>query len=95
MDSPYSCDSSHDLHELRRALQKNLERVFSDAEAEGAILFFDEADALFGKRTELHDAHDRYANLETAFLLQRLESHNGVVILATNLQTNFDVAFLA
>ena len=74
--------------------EKNLARVFTDAEAEGALLFFDEADALFGKRTELRDAHDRYANLETAFLLQRLETHAGLVILATNLQSNLDVAFL-
>jgi len=74
--------------------EKNLERVFDEAEGTGALLFFDEADALFGKRTEVKDAHDRYANLETAFLLQRLERHPGVVILATNLQHNLDAAFL-
>ena len=74
--------------------EKNLEKVFIDAEATGALLFFDEADALFGKRTQVSDAHDRYANLETAFLLQRLESHPGIVILATNLHANLDAAFL-
>ena len=74
--------------------EKNLERVFQEAEATGSLLFFDEADALFGKRTDVHNAHDRYANIETAFLLQRLEIHPGIVILATNLQHNVDAAFL-
>jgi hypothetical protein len=74
--------------------EKNLETVFSDAESAGAVLFFDEADALFGKRTDVKDAHARYANLETAFLLQRLESHRGLVVLATNLAKNLDDAFL-
>jgi hypothetical protein len=74
--------------------EKNLDRVFTDADADGAILFFDEADALFGRRTEVRDAHDRYANLETAFLLQRIEDHRGTVILATNLERNLDPAFL-
>jgi hypothetical protein len=73
--------------------EKNLERVFDEAETAGAILFFDEADALFGKRTEVKDARDRYANVETAFLLQRLESHRGVCILASNLRHNIDEAF--
>jgi SpoVK/Ycf46/Vps4 family AAA+-type ATPase len=58
------------------------------------VLFFDEADALFGKRSEVSDAHDRYANIEVAYLLQRLESYNGLVVLATNLQRNIDQAFL-
>ena len=74
--------------------EKNLERVFTEAEASGAVLFFDEADALFGKRTAVSDAHDRYANLETAYLLQRLERHPGIVLLATNLLSNLDAAFL-
>jgi len=73
--------------------EKNLERVFSSAIGSNAILFFDEADALFGKRSEVKDAHDRYANVEIAYLLQRMEQHDGVLILATNLATNIDEAF--
>jgi SpoVK/Ycf46/Vps4 family AAA+-type ATPase len=68
--------------------------VFAAAEAADVVLFFDEADALFGKRSEVRDAHDRYANLEVAYLLQRVESHDGVVVLATNLRKNIDEAFL-
>ena len=64
--------------------EKNLNRLFHAAESAGAILFFDEADALFGKRGEVKDAHDRYANIEIGYLLQRLESFNGLAILATN-----------
>jgi hypothetical protein len=74
--------------------EKNLARVFTEAEGSNAILFFDEADALFGKRTEISDAHDRYANLETSFLLQQMEDYAGVVILASNLRDNMDAAFL-
>jgi hypothetical protein len=74
--------------------EKNLAAVFDAAERGQAALFFDEADALFGKRTEVVDAHDRYANLETAYLLQRLEQFEGLAILATNLRQNIDVAFL-
>lgn len=74
--------------------EKNLARVFNRAEQREWILFFDEADALFGKRTETKDAHDRYANQEVAFLLQRIESFDGVVILASNLRDNVDDAFL-
>jgi hypothetical protein len=73
--------------------EKNLERIFSEAEAASAVLFFDEADALFGKRSDVKDAHDRYANVETAYLLQRMEAFTGVVILATNLRANLDDAF--
>ena len=76
--------------------EKNLDLIFNEAEVNHQMLFFDEADALFGKRTEVKDAHDKYANQETAFLLQRLESFNGVVILATNLREfslSFDKAF--
>jgi SpoVK/Ycf46/Vps4 family AAA+-type ATPase len=73
--------------------EKNLERVFAAAEASDAVLFFDEADALFGKRTEVRDAHDRYANVEVSYLLQRIERHDGVVVLATNLRKNLDEAF--
>jgi hypothetical protein len=74
--------------------EKNLSAVFDAAERAQAVLFFDEADALFGKRTEVSDAHDRYANLETAYLLARLESFEGLAVLATNLRQNIDPAFL-
>jgi hypothetical protein len=73
--------------------EKNLDRVFREAEAVNGILFFDEADALFGKRTDVSDARDRYANLETAYLLQRMEAFDGVTILASNLKANLDEAF--
>ncbi len=74
--------------------EKNLARLFDDASASGAILFFDEADALFGKRTEVKDAHDRYANVEIGYLLQRMEEHEGVTILATNRKSDMDEAFV-
>jgi hypothetical protein len=74
--------------------EKNLARLFDAAEREGWILFFDEADALFGKRTGVSDAHDRYANQEVSYLLQRIEAFGGVVILASNLRHNIDDAFL-
>ena len=74
--------------------EKNLAQVFDAAEAAKAVVLFDEADALFGKRTEVADAHDRYANLETAYLLSRLERFDGLVILSTNLRQNIDPAFM-
>jgi SpoVK/Ycf46/Vps4 family AAA+-type ATPase len=74
--------------------EKNLKRIFDVAEAGGAILFFDEADALFGKRTEVKDSHDRYANVEVNYLLQRMEDYRGLAILATNRKTDLDRAFL-
>ncbi|HMR48215.1 MAG TPA: ATP-binding protein [Arachnia sp.] len=74
--------------------EKHLDRLFTVAEGRDLVLFFDEADAAFGKRTQVTDAHDRYANLGTAFLLQRLETHSGLTVLATNLQENIDEAFL-
>jgi hypothetical protein len=73
--------------------EKQLDRIFAQARDGNAILFFDEADALFGKRSEVKDAHDRYANIEVAYLLQRLEAFDGVVILASNLARNVDQAF--
>jgi hypothetical protein len=73
--------------------EKNLSRVFDRAQRQDWIVFFDEADALFGKRTETRDAHDRYANQEVAYLLQRLETFDGVVILASNMRDNLDPAF--
>lgn len=74
--------------------EKNLSRLFDAAEREGWILFFDEADALFGKRTGVGDSHDRYANQEVSYLLQRIESFGGVVVLASNMKHNIDDAFL-
>ena len=73
--------------------EKNLNKVFSKAKNKEWILFFDEADALFGKRTDVSDAHDRYANQEISYLLQRIEDYDGLVILATNLKHNIDEAF--
>ncbi|WP_310461397.1 ATP-binding protein [Sphaerotilus sp.] len=74
--------------------EKNLSRLFDAAEREGHILFFDEADALFGKRTGVGDSHDRYANQEVSYLLQRIEAFSGVVVLASNMKQNIDDAFL-
>ncbi len=74
--------------------EKNLDRIFGAAEGSNAILFFDEADALFGKRSDVSDAHDRYANIEVAYLLQKMEMYPGAVILATNFRHNIDDAFL-
>ena len=74
--------------------ERNLDRIFAAAEGSNALLLFDEADALFGKRSEVRDAHDRYANIEVAYLLQRMEAYAGGVILATNLRSNMDDAFL-
>jgi hypothetical protein len=74
--------------------EKNLDRIFRAAHGANAVLLFDEADVVFGKRTETSDASDRYANLETAYLLQRIERYDGVVILTTNLRSNLDEAFL-
>jgi hypothetical protein len=74
--------------------EKNLRKLFDAAEDGGAVLFFDEADALFGKRSEVKDSHDRYANIEINYLLQRIESFRGLAILATNMKTSLDGAFL-
>jgi ATPase family associated with various cellular activities (AAA) len=73
--------------------EKNLERIFSEASGVNAVLLFDEADAIFGKRSEVRDAHDRYANIESAYLLQRMETFDGLAVLATNLRANIDDAF--
>jgi SpoVK/Ycf46/Vps4 family AAA+-type ATPase len=73
--------------------EKNLQRVFHEAESLNAVLFFDEADSLFGARSEVRDARDRYANIEVAYLLQRMEQFDGIAILATNLRGNLDSAF--
>ncbi|MET9970421.1 ATP-binding protein, partial [Streptomyces sp. NPDC006356] len=73
--------------------EKNLERIFTEADRTDAVLLFDEADAVFGKRSEVKDAHDRYANMESAYLLQRLEAFDGIALLTTNLRANIDEAF--
>jgi SpoVK/Ycf46/Vps4 family AAA+-type ATPase len=73
--------------------EKHLRKIFDAAERSGAILLFDEADALFGKRSQVRDSHDRYANLEVSYLLQRMESYRGIAILTTNMQNALDAAF--
>lgn len=90
----YKIDLSSVVSKYIGETEKNLERIFSEAQGTDAILFFDEADALFGKRSEVKDAHDRYANIEIAYLLQRTEEYNGLVILASNLKKNMDEAFI-
>lgn len=89
----YKIDLSTVVSKYIGETEKNLERIFSQAKNSNAILFFDEADAIFGKRSEVKDAHDRYANIEVGYLLQRMETYDGVVILATNLRSNLDDAF--
>jgi AAA+ superfamily predicted ATPase len=89
----YKVDLSGMVSKYIGETEKNLARIFAEARTSNAILFFDEADALFGKRTEVSDAHDRYANIETSYLLQKMEEYDGVVILATNLRQNLDEAF--
>jgi len=74
--------------------EKNLRQVFEEAKKSNCILFFDETDALFGKRSEVKDAHDRHANIETAYLLQQMEEYDGVIVMATNLLQNIDAAFM-
>ncbi len=90
----YRVDLSRTVSKFIGDTEKNLARLFDCAEDAGAVLFFDEADALFGKRSAVSDAHDRYANLEVAYLLQRIEECAGAVVLATNLRHNLDQAFL-
>ena len=90
----YKIDLSSMVSKYIGETEKNLERIFNEAESSNAILFFDEADAIFGKRSEVKDAHDRYANIEISYLLQRMEAYDGVTILATNLRANLDDAFL-
>jgi SpoVK/Ycf46/Vps4 family AAA+-type ATPase len=89
----YKIDLSGIVSKYIGETEKNLDRIFRAAESGNAILFFDEADALFGKRSEVKDAHDRYANIEVAYLLQKMDDHDGVVVLASNLSRNLDEAF--
>jgi len=90
----YRIDLSQVVSKYIGQTEKNLRRVFDAAEEGGAILLFDEADALFGKRSEVRDSHDRYANIEVSYLLQRMESYRGLAILATNMKDALDTAFM-
>lgn len=90
----YSVDLSQVVDKYIGETQKRLEEIFVAAERSSSILFFDEADAIFGKRSEVNDSKDRYANAEVAYILQRMEQYDGVVIMASNLQKNIDEAFL-
>jgi hypothetical protein len=90
----YKVDLSAIVSKYIGETEKNLARIFDAAENQGWILFFDEADALFGKRTKVDDSHDRYANQEISFLLQRIEDFKGVVILASNFKSNIDDSFI-
>ena len=90
----YAIDLASVVSKYIGETEKNLARIFDAAESSSAVLFFDEADALFGKRSEVRDARDRYANIEVSYLLQRMEQYEGVAILATNMRGNLDAAFL-
>jgi AAA+ superfamily predicted ATPase len=90
----YRIDLSQVVSKYIGETEKNLHQIFLEAQAGNAILFFDEADALFGKRSEVKDAHDRYANIEVGYLLQKMEEYEGIAILATNLSQHIDEAFL-
>jgi SpoVK/Ycf46/Vps4 family AAA+-type ATPase len=93
-DKPvYTIDLANLVSKYIGETEKNLEILFDRAEGKEWILFFDEADALFGKRTEVKNAHDKYSNQEISYLLQRIEDYNGLVILATNMKSNIDDAF--
>jgi hypothetical protein len=89
----YKIDLSTVVSKYIGETEKNLERIFAEAETCNAILFFDEADSLFGTRSEVRDSHDRYANIEISYLLQRMETFDGISVLATNLRANLDEAF--
>jgi hypothetical protein len=89
----YKIDLSQVVSKYIGETEKNMDKLFTEARAGNAILFFDECDALFGKRTNVQDAHDRYANIEIAYLLQKLDEHEGLSILASNLRQNLDIAF--
>ncbi len=90
----YRIDLSSTISKYIGETEKNLRRIFDAAEDGGAILLFDEADALFGKRSEVKDSHDRYANVEVGYLLQRMEAYRGLAILTTNLRNALDTAFM-
>jgi SpoVK/Ycf46/Vps4 family AAA+-type ATPase len=89
----YRIDLSQIVSKYIGETEKNLNKIFTEAQLVDVILLFDEADALFGKRSEIHDSHDRYSNIEISYLLQKMEEYEGVSILATNLRQNLDEAF--
>lgn len=90
----YRIDLSQVVSKYIGETEKNLEKIFNKAENKNWILFFDEADALFGKRSNVQNAHDKYANQEVSYLLQRVEDFSGLIILATNYKSNIDQAFI-
>lgn len=90
----YKIDLSQVVSKYIGETEKNLDGIFTEAQSSNAILFFDEADALFGKRSEVRDAHDRYANIEIGYLLQKMEEYDGIAVLATNVRQNMDEAFV-
>jgi SpoVK/Ycf46/Vps4 family AAA+-type ATPase len=90
----YRVDLSQVVSKYIGETEKNLRRVFDAADQGGVVLLFDEADALFGKRSEVRDSHDRYANIEVSYLLQRMETYRGLAILTTNMRDAIDQAFL-
>ena len=90
----YRVDLSQIVSKYIGETEKNLNAVFEKAAKNGAVLFFDEADALFGKRTTVKDSHDKYANQEVSYLLQKIEAYQGLVILSLNAKANVDSAFL-
>ncbi|CAM4202703.1 ATP-binding protein [Roseateles saccharophilus] len=87
-------DLSHLVSPYIGETEKNLDRLFAAASASGAVLFFDEADALFGKRSVVKDSHDRYANAEVGYLLQKIEAYSGILILAAGVRQNLDSGFV-
>ena len=90
----YRIDLSMVVSKYIGETEKNLKKIFEDTEDMNVVLFFDEVDALFGKRSEVKDAHDRYANIEVNYLLQKMEEHEGIIILATNTNEKMDEAFI-
>ncbi|MBO6112682.1 MAG: ATP-binding protein [Lachnospiraceae bacterium] len=90
----FQVNLSHIVDKYIGETDKNLEKAFAFAEKTNSVLFFDEADSLFGKRSEVKDSHDKYANNEISYLLQRIEAYDGIVILSTNIKGNIDPAFL-
>lgn len=90
----YKIDLAEVVSKYIGETEKNLDRIFNAAENANAILLFDEANALFGKRSEVRDSHDRYANIEISYLLQKMEEYDGIAILAINLRQNFDESFV-
>ena len=90
----YQIDLSHVVNKFIGETEKNLNRIFSIAEGIDTILFFDEADALFGKRTSVADSHDRFANIEVSYLLQKMEQYKGLIILSSNFKSSIDEEFI-